>query len=62
VIAAGILVELRRAAEFPHHHEQRVGERAARAHIFDERRDAAIELGQLLVEVLEDLRVVVQPP
>src|SRR5262245_62419322 len=56
---SGVLVDLRRPTEFAHAHHQCVGKQPTRVHVVDERREAAVELGELLVEALEDLGVMV---
>src|SRR5262245_63875100 len=57
---SGVLVDLRRPTEFAHAHHQCVGKQPTRVHVVDERREAAVELGDLLVEALEDLGVMVR--
>ncbi len=59
VVAAGVFVDLRRAAEFAETDDERILQQSAGRHVFDQRRKTLIELGQLLVQVFENLGVMV---
>ena len=59
VIAAGILVDLRRPAELPPHDHRHVLVEAAAVDVVDERRHALIKLGDVLATVGEVVAVVV---
>ena len=57
---AGELAEARRAAEFPHAHDQRAVEQAALGQIFQERGKALIERRQQLIfqpAVIVEMRI-----
>ena len=59
MVAAGILVNLRCPAKLPHADQERLVEEAALLQIVHQRGKAEIKLGELLVEPLEDLRVMI---
>ena len=59
MVATGILVDLRCPAKLPHADQERLVEEAALLQIIHQRGEAEIKLGELLVEPLEDLRVMV---
>ena len=59
MVAARVLVHLRRAAKLAHRNDERIRQHAALIEIADERGEALIEGRHFLVEVLENLLVMV---
>src|SRR5262249_6124131 len=57
VIAAVVLIDLRRAAELAEAGDESLAQEARVGHVLDQRREAAVELRQLLLQALPDLRV-----
>jgi hypothetical protein len=61
MIAAGVLVDPRRAAEFAPGDHRHVVEQAALLEVFDQSRQALIELRAVIAHQVEILRVAVPP-
>src|SRR3954454_8189304 len=59
VIPPGVLVHFGRSPKFAHGKDQRLREQSALMKIPNQRGEAAIKLGQFLIEILEDLLVMI---
>ena len=59
MIASCVFINLGSATEFAHHHDERFLQRPALMQVVDQRTQAPVEIGQLLVEALKNLRMMV---